>query len=200
MLPSSNKRVLLLSGGLDSTALAVLMRPEHALTIDYGQVSAPGEIRAAAAIGERLGIPHSVLRCDCSAIGSGLLAGTDAADVAPVSEWWPFRNQLLLTLAGAWAISSDCKEIVIGSVKGDDAHVDGTERFYEGIASVIAMQEGALVISAPALSKSCVSLIREADIPAGLLGFTHSCHRGEWACGLCPGCIKRAETLDAVEG
>lgn len=199
MLPHSNKqRVLLFSGGLDSTALAVGLRPDHALTIDYGQVSAAGEIRAAGAISERLGLAHHVIQCDCSAIGSGLLAGTSPDSVAPVVEWWPFRNQLLLTLAGAWALSNACQEIVVGSVRGDGAHVDGTKEFYEGISRLMSFQEGAVTVQAPAISMSCISLLRDAKIPDGILGFTHSCHRSEWACGLCPGCIKRAEVLEAL--
>lgn len=190
--------MLLFSGGLDSTALAVLLRPERALTIDYGQVSAPGEVRAAAAISTELGIGHEVLHCDCSKVGSGLLAGRDPDPVAPVIEWWPFRNQLLITLAGAWALPRGCKELIVGSVHGDDAHVDGTTAFYERMNRLISMQEGELAVSAPALSKTTESLLREVEVPNGLLGFTHSCHRSEWACGLCPGCIKRSETLEAL--
>jgi 7-cyano-7-deazaguanine synthase len=190
--------LLLFSGGLDSTALAVLLRPEHALTIDYGQVSAAGEMRAAAAISAELGIAHHVLRCDCSAIGSGLLAGKEPDPAAPVVEWWPFRNQLLLTLAGAWALPHDCREIMVGSVFGDGTHADGTKEFYNTMANVMSLQEGELTVVAPAISKSCTELLLEAEVPDGILGFTHSCHRSEWACGLCPGCIKRSEVLESL--
>jgi len=195
----SKKRVLLFSGGLDSTALAVLLRPDHTLTIDYGQVSARGEIRAASAISVKLGIPHDVLACDCSEIGSGLLAGKDPDPVAPVTEWWPFRNQLLLTLAGAWALPRGYKEIVVGSVSGDESHADGSPAFYEQVGTLIELQEGNLQIIAPALSKTSRKLLEEAQVPGGLLGFTHSCHRSEWACGLCPGCLKRSEVLEMTD-
>lgn len=194
----AKKRLLLFSGGLDSTSLVVLLKPEQTLTIDYGQVSAAGEVRAAAAISSELGIPHSVLHCDCSAVGSGLLAGKDADPIAPVVEWWPFRNQLLLTLAGAWALPHGCEELIVGSVRGDDTHADGTAAFYEQADNLVAMQEGNLRITAPALSKTSESLLHEAKVPKGLLGFTHSCHRSEWACGLCPGCIKRSEILEKM--
>jgi 7-cyano-7-deazaguanine synthase len=192
------ERLLLFSGGLDSTALAVLLSPEQALTIDYGQVSAAGEIRAAAAISTELGIAHHVLRCDCSGVGSGLLAGRDPDPAAPVVEWWPFRNQLLLTLAGAWALPHGCQELIVGSVRGDDAHADGTAAFYDRADDLISTQEGNLRVTAPALSKTSESLLREAHVPKGLLGFTHSCHCSEWACGLCPGCIKRTQILEEV--
>jgi hypothetical protein len=38
--------VLLLSGGIDSSALAAWRRPTQTLVIDYGQISAPGEIQS----------------------------------------------------------------------------------------------------------------------------------------------------------
>jgi 7-cyano-7-deazaguanine synthase len=38
---------LLLSGGMDSVALAYWLRPDVAFTIDYGQLSAEGELRSA---------------------------------------------------------------------------------------------------------------------------------------------------------
>lgn len=197
MLNSTPKeQVLLFSGGLDSTALAVLLRPNHLLTIDYGQVSAQGEIRAASAISSKLEIPHDVVRCDCAAVGSGLLAGKDPDPVAPVSEWWPFRNQLLITLAGAWALPRGYTELIVGSVSGDDTHADGSASFYDRAGKLMEMQEGGLRVLAPALSKTSTALLEEAQIPNGILGFTHSCHRSDWACGLCPGCLKRSEVLE----
>lgn len=193
-------RLLLFSGGVDSTALAVLLRPEWTLTIDYGQVSALGEIRAAAAISERLGIRHEVLRADCAAVGSGLLAGREPDAAAPVAEWWPFRNQLLVTLAAAWGLEREVDELIVASVSGDSAHVDGTAEFYAAADRLLAMQEGGVRLATPALQKSSAELLLEAAVPDGLLGFTHSCHRSDFACGLCPGCSKRSEVLEAVGG
>jgi 7-cyano-7-deazaguanine synthase len=196
--PKTEKRLLLLSGGLDSTALAVMLRPEYALTVDYGQVSAAGEIRAAAAVSSALGVPHDVLRADCSAIGSGLLAGTEQAAVAPVPEWWPFRNQLLLTLAAAWAIPRGLNCLLAGSVASDGAHADGTAEFYSAAGRLLEMQEGSIAVDTPAIAMSSEELLRAAQVPAGLLGFTHSCHRSDLACGLCPGCLKRSAVLESI--
>jgi 7-cyano-7-deazaguanine synthase len=196
----ARRRLLLFSGGLDSTALAVLLAPECALTIDYGQVSAGGEIRAAAAISSRLGIPHHVLSADCSSVGSGLLAGSEPDPLAPVEEWWPFRNQLLVTLAAAWGLGQGMEEVIVASVAGDAAHVDGTAEFFSSVDRLLTMQEGGMRLDAPAIGKSSVELLREAAVPGGLLGFTHSCHRSDFACGICPGCIKRSEVLEVVAG
>ncbi|WP_157463940.1 7-cyano-7-deazaguanine synthase [Deinococcus pimensis] len=53
---------LLLSGGMDSVAIAFWRRPTHAFTVDYGQLAAQGEIDAAASVCGTLGITHHVLR------------------------------------------------------------------------------------------------------------------------------------------
>ena len=105
---------LLLSGGMDSTALAYWMRPQVAITIAYGQLCAAGEIDAASAVCAQLGIKHEVIRVDCSALGSGDLSDRPALAIAPVSEWWPFRNQLLITLAGMRALEYGLSDVMIG--------------------------------------------------------------------------------------
>src|SRR6185295_7954095 len=108
---------ILLSGGMDSVALVVWKRPSISITIDYGQLSAAGEIRAARKVSEILGIKHHVVTADCRALGSGDLAGNAALPEAPVSEWWPFRNQLLVTLGAMKAIALKATTLICGSVK-----------------------------------------------------------------------------------
>jgi 7-cyano-7-deazaguanine synthase len=134
-------RLLLLSGGLESTALAAWLRPELTLTIDYGQLPAQGEMWAASQVCRELDLNHHVLRADCSATGSGLLAGSDPDPQAPVPEWWPYRNQLLVTLAGAWGISRGASELIIGSIASDGRHADGTAAFYEQLGLLMTLQE-----------------------------------------------------------
>ena len=104
-----NKLALLLSGGMDSIALAWELRPNLCITVDYGQRAAQGEIRASAAVCEALNLKHRILNIDCSSLGSGDMSGSPALSLAPASEWWPFRNQLLITLASAAAIQEDIR-------------------------------------------------------------------------------------------
>jgi 7-cyano-7-deazaguanine synthase len=188
-------RLLLLSGGLESSAIAAWLRPEQTLTIDYGQLAAGGEIWAASRVCDELGLAHNTLRIDCSALGSGLLAGGPSAQLAPVPEWWPYRNQLLVTLASGWGIERGIEEILMGSIRGDGRHIDGTERFYEHLDALIALQEGGLRVRAPAIAKSSEELIAASGISDSTLGWTHSCHVADIACGSCPGCVKRAGVL-----
>src|SRR5688572_25778664 len=116
------KAALLLSGGMDSIALAYAHRPQLAITVDYGQLSAAGEIRAAMAVCESLDLRHEIIRTDLRGLGSGDLVGEPSLSIAPVREWWPFRNQMLITLAAMRIVRDGISRLLLGSVRGDQAH------------------------------------------------------------------------------
>lgn len=189
------KSAILLSGGMDSIALAYWIRPHVAYTIDYGQKPAEAEIRSAAAVSKTLGIEHHVLECDLSAFGSGDLAGTGALDCAPVREWWPFRNQALVTIAAMRGLRDQISELVIGCLSTDGEHVDGTSKFVEGLSSLLQMQEGSLKLVAPAINHTAATLIYDSKVPPDILSYAHSCHVSSFACGVCRGCYKHYHTL-----
>lgn len=191
------RRVLLLSGGMDSIAIAYWQRPELCLTIDYGQVPAAAEIAAARAVCDDLALEHEVLRADCRAVGSGDLAGVPSAELAPVREWWPYRNQLLITLAAAAVVDRGFEELLVGCVRSDSAHVDGTPAFIERMSTLLALQEGHLRVSAPAIHLDTAQLIAQSGIPWDVLAWAHSCHVGTLACGRCRGCQKHANVAEA---
>ncbi len=187
---------LLLSGGVDSTALAALEKPQIALVIDYGQRAAVAEVRASTSIASRLEIPLKVLSIDCSVVGRGDMAASElTSDLAPVSEWWPFRNQLLVTLAAASLVDDSVDELVIGTVAGDQVHADGRREFVETLDRLLSIQEGGLRLRAPALGMRSAELVQSANLRKGILAWTHSCHRANYACGRCRGCNKRAEVF-----
>ena len=189
------KRLLLLSGGMDSIALAWALRPNLSLTIDYGQLAAAGETRAAAAVCTELGLRHRVLRMDCSPLGSGDMAGTPPSSVAPVPEWWPFRNQLLITMGAALAVKEGLDAIVIGTVANDQSHADGRVEFFRGLKELLKMQEGQILLEAPSIEETTVEFCRREAVPHSVLGWAHSCHISSFACGLCRGCCKHRETM-----
>lgn len=184
------KTALLLSGGMDSIAIAFWKRPDIAFTINYGQLSAEGELHAAETVCRSLGIPHEVITVNCRNLGSGDLSGKSPVPIAPVPEWWPFRNQLLLTFAGMRALSLEVNTLIFGSVKTDAAHVDGGIEFFEKIDNVFSIQEGKLRIVAPAIHLTTEELIKTSGIPLSLLAWAHSCHVSNFACGNCRGCFK----------
>lgn len=189
------RSALLLSGGQDSTAIAYLLRPHLAITVDYGQRPAEAEIRASAQICKELGIKHVVVSINCTPIGSGDLNGKPALNIAPSSEWWPYRNQLVITLASASALEHGANELLIGTVSNDAGHTDGTQQFIDAMDYLVSMQEGALHVRAPGIRMSSVELIRYSKIPLDILCWSHSCHRSNFACGSCRGCIKHKNVM-----
>lgn len=189
---------LLLSGGMDSVALAYWKRPDYAFTIDYGQLAAAGEFQAARAVCEALDIPHHELSVDCRMLGSGDMAGTSAHEAAPASDWWPYRNQLLITLAAMRAIALGVNVLAIGTVKTDSTHLDGHPEFVARLDTLMAFQEGQMRIEAPAIQLTTAELVQAAQIPASLLAWSHSCHVSDIACGRCRGCNKHREVMQEI--
>lgn len=193
-------RGLLLSGGMDSTAIAYWKRPELAITIDYGQRPAIGEIRAAKAVTDALDIKHVVVIANIADIGSGDLAGRNAIDLAPASEWWPYRNQFLLTVAAMKCITEGVSELMIGALQTDGFHADGTREFIDQFNGLLGLQEGNLIVTTPAIGLNAQELVTDSKIPEDILAWSHSCHVSDLACGFCRGCLKHYSTMDAVYG
>lgn len=192
------KSALLLSGGMDSTSIAFWKRPDVGVTVDYGQLPAPAEIRAAAAICEALGIEHLIVRVDLAPFGSGDMSGRPRLGIAPVTEWWPYRNQALVTIAAMATIGKEVQRLIIGTLKTDAHHADGTVHFVETLGALLALQEGAMKLEAPAIGLTAVELVRTSGVPIEILAWSHSCHRSDFACGECGGCRKHYRTMEAI--
>jgi len=183
---------------MDSLTLAWWKRPDIAFTVNYGQIAADAEIAASVAICKRLNIPHYVIEVDCRALGSGDMAGGNVNLHAPTTDWWPYRNQLLITLTAMRAIELNIDTLWIGTVRTDDSHQDGKKEFIKAISYLMAYQEGGMVIDAPAINLSTSELIRLSGIPSGYLAWAHSCHKANVACGCCRGCNKYYKVFEEL--
>jgi 7-cyano-7-deazaguanine synthase len=128
------KSVILLSGGLDSSANLAFTEyfdePTLALTIDYGQRAAKPEIAAAKKMADYYGVAHRVL--DLKWLGAlGGSALTEASiDIPNLAEnklddfkaatetakkvWVPNRNGVLINVAAAIAESMSAAQVVVG--------------------------------------------------------------------------------------
>jgi len=192
-------RVLLLSGGMDSTAIAHWLEPEALLFIDYGQKCAAAEQRSAERVASQVQRPLASLSIDCAPVGEDLLRGPNAPTKPTGEVWWPYRNQLLATFASAWALGNGCSEVLIGTVAGDgDVHRDGTTWFLQSLDALISGQEGGVHISAPALALTTEALIEASGITRDVLAGSYSCHRSSFPCGECGGCSKRDQILGSL--
>ena len=192
------RKGVLLSGGMDSIAVTYWKRPEMAFTINYGQKAAIAEIRTAKQVCKTLQIEHHIINVDCSSLGTGEMSGAPSLSISPAKEWWPYRNQLLITLACMKGISNHLSELYVGSVATDELHMDGTRDFYFQISSLMEMQESNIKVSAPAIEWTTPELIKQSNVPKSLLYWAHSCHSGNQACMKCSGCMKYLATLQAL--
>ncbi len=110
--------------------------------------------------------------------------------LAPIPEWWPYRNQLLVTVSAARALSLGVQRLMLGAVRTDGNHADGTPEFVRRLSAVLEAQEGAMCVEAPAIGMSSAELVRVSGVPSEILAWAHSCHTSDLACGRCRGCAK----------
>ncbi|MNE66662.1 hypothetical protein D3C80_1622230 [compost metagenome] len=68
----------------------------------------------------------------------------------------------------------------------------------QAISHLLSLQEGGMVVEAPAIELSTAELVRISGIPAGSLAWAHSCHKANVPCGDCRGCNKYFHVFDEV--
>jgi 7-cyano-7-deazaguanine synthase len=187
---------LLFSGGVDSLALAWWRRPDWLLTVDYGQVTAESEVEVSSVFAGMLGIRHDIVRFDLSSVGSGTLAGRGSLELSSFAEWWPYRNQFLITIGAAWSLGRGVDRLWIGTVKSDACFADGTPAFIDGMNRVVSMQEGAVVVEAPASALETWELVEKSGLPLDYLLLCHTCTMSVKPCGHCRSCGKHRDILE----
>jgi 7-cyano-7-deazaguanine synthase len=190
--------LLLLSGGLDSISLAAWLKPAVCVTVDYGQRASVAEVTSSASVCAALGLPHVVLSVPLHECSSGLMYDGKASSHSNNPEFWPFRNQFLLTVGAMYAMKHGHRRVVIGTVVTDSRHGDGTHTFLARVSSLLSCQEGGISVDAPAIELTSEELVRKSGVPHDVLAWAHSCHISNTACGDCPGCWKHTEVMNAM--
>jgi len=207
-----DRAVLLLSGGMDSTTLLWWMKSEgiveiHTIAIDYGQRHKI-ELKSSAQLSQMAGATsHRVLTLDLTQIGGNPLTDDAqdvpaAADNQQINTVVPYRNQLFVTLAAAWAETHGIANLYLSPVKDDyAAYRDCRRDFYnalEGALSLGATHDTQMRIHTPFVDKwktEVVALGLKLDVP---YGHTHTCYKGiRPACGLCDACTERLNAFCA---
>lgn len=204
-------RVVLLSGGLDSSTVLALARaragPLHALTIGYGQRHRR-ELRAARAIAAHFGVDrHVVLDLPLGPLLPSAL--TDRRRGIPArgrrdripATYVPARNTIFLALALGYAEANGLTEIWIGANAVDYSGYPDCRPAYlrafeamAGRATRAAVERGERVrIRAPLLRLSKASIVAAGERRGVPWGLTWSCYRGgRRPCGRCDSCLFRA--------
>ena len=207
-VPPSNRAVVLLSGGLDSTTAAYLAAGSgfalYTLAFDYGQRHRR-ELAAAEAVAARLGAVHQVVRVNLgdwggsSLVGAGEIPAESSAGIP--STWVPARNLIFLSVAAGYAEVVGARAIYIGVSEVDySGYPDCRRPFLDAfqqaanLASKQFVEEGISVpVIAPFLylrKSGIIQLGRTLGVDYGL---TWSCYRGgDRPCGMCDSCRLRA--------
>lgn len=214
------KKVVLLSGGVDSTTcLAVSLqdsKPEDVLAVNmyYGQKH-QREIASARRIAAHYGV--KIMELDLSAIFAksdcSLLVGSKNAiphesyaeqqketNGGPVSTYVPFRNGLMLSAAASIALSVGANLIYYGAHADDaagNAYPDCSVAFTKAIDRAIYEGTGGQVnVVAPFVTFNKVEVVRIGLALGVPYKMTWSCYEGgEKPCGKCGTCIDRANAF-----
>jgi len=205
------KRVLILSGGMDSVTLLYKLVKEvgrqsvYALTLNYGQRHVK-EIEYSKWNCEHLGVNHLII--DITSIAP-VLKGSALTDNLEVPDGnyadknmkvtvVPNRNMIFLSLAIAYAVSLGAEEVYYGAHTGDHAiYPDCRPIFIEKMnaAAAIANYEPVKIVTPfSTMDKGdIVKLGTKLGVP---YEHTWTCYKGlEKACGTCGSCTERLEAF-----
>ena len=221
MSSTSSKAVVLASGGLDSTVAAAVAKRDGCrlflLTISYGQRHRL-EIERARQVARALeAADHRVIEIDLRAFGGSSLTSdqpvprdrseTERRSGIP-STYVPARNTIFLSLALAYAETTEADAIYIGAnVLDYSGYPDCRPEYLQAFERVARLGTKAGVdgrgieIRAPLLRLSKAEIIRLGVSLGAPLHLTHSCYdptaNGE-ACGRCDSCRIRLEGFKAA--
>jgi 7-cyano-7-deazaguanine synthase len=177
------KVVLLLSGGIDSTACAAFFVDQaaaiDAIFIDYGQPAAAHERNAANRVADHFSIPLRIITWEgAKAKRDGLIIG---------------RNAFLL-LGGLIELTTTHALLAIG-VHSGTSYRDCSPIFINQLQETFDLYtDGTVQIVAPFLywtKRDILAYCRSRSVP---LHLTYSCERGTSPpCGVCLSCLDREE-------
>ncbi len=202
------KAVVIMSGGMDSTLSAYMVKKEGyeiiGVHFNYDQRTQKKELEAFEAIAKELGVVNKyVLDLDFfKHLGASAL--TDKTIDVPTSgledgvpvTYVPFRNGIFLSMAAAIAEKEGAELIAIGVVEEDSSgYPDCRENYIEAMQKAINLgtkDETNIKIAMPLVHLKKSQIVQEAlkyDVP---LDLTWSCYKSEdKACGVCDSCRLR---------
>lgn len=216
--PSASSVVVLVSGGMDSvTALydavhasaadADLCPVAAAVSFDYGAKHNGRELPLAAWHCAHLGIPHRTIALDFigQLFASDLLTRGGAIPEGHYEEATmkqtvvPFRNGIMLAVAGGYAESLGAGALVIAAHAGDHAiYPDCREGFMAAMGEALRLGTYAQVeLRRPFIASSKADIARRGAELGVDFAQTWSCYKGEERhCGVCGTCVERREAFE----
>ncbi len=185
--------VTLVSGGLDSTVMAVLAKEEgltqFPLFIDYGQINREKELKACLLNFKRHKLPNPMI-ARLAGYGALISSGITNLDKDIFKDaFLPCRNLMFLTVGAAYAFQRGASAVSIGLLNESySIFPDQTKAFIGAAESTISVSLGrSLRILAPMISLSKAEVLGISKL-MGING-TYSCHAGtDKPCGVCVAC------------
>lgn len=217
-MTTSQRSVVLLSGGLDSTvALAEALTHGEvvlALTLDYGQRAREAEKIAARAIARHYDLRHDIVELPWyhallpqalarRAYGEPVPTPVEAVDPAipegTRAVWVPNRNGVLLNIAAAYAEAMGADAVVFGA-NADEAQgfPDNTLAFRDALTASLAFSTLRHIrVLTPVGAWSKAQIITRGVALGVPLRAIWSCYGlGPLHCGLCASCQLLAQALE----
>lgn len=201
------------SGGLDSTTLAYLLRREDRLgamlSVDYGQRHRK-ELDFARRAADRLGVAHQVadLRAVTSLIAASSLTSEQAVPDGHYAEDTmrltvvPNRNMIMAAVAVGAAVAQGLDGVALGVHAGDHfIYPDCRPAFIDAFRTAAVLgNEGfaadGFTVEAPFVHRSKADIAALAVALGVPIEETWSCYKGgEVHCGRCGTCVERLEAL-----
>lgn len=204
------KVVVLCSGGMDSVTALFWARQQHAvvgaLSFDYGAKHNHREIPFAAKQAKITEVKHTVIplgfigetfRSDLLKSGGEIPEGHYAADNMK-STVVPFRNGIMLAVAGGLAESIGAEGLVIAAHGGDHAiYPDCREDFMKAMGDALRFGSYAgIQLLRPFIVMDKAQIVTEGMRLGVDFTQTWSCYKGgEIHCGKCGTCVERREAF-----
>ncbi len=207
------KVVVLISGGMDSVAALYEAHRQHetvgALSFDYGSKHNHKEIPFAQRHCQALGIPHRAIRLDFvgQLFKSDLLKSGGAIPDGHYEQQnmkqtvVPFRNGIMLAVAGGYAESIEAQGLVIAAHSGDHAiYPDCREDFMKAMGDAIRLGTyAAIEILRPFIHNTKAEIAQRGHELGVDFAQTWSCYKGEDVhCGTCGTCVERREAFQVA--
>ena len=208
----SNKAVVLVSGGLDSSTVLALALQQgyrcYTLSFDYGQRHR-SELEAAKRVSELMKVEeHKIVRLDLGTIGGSAL--TDTTIDVPEQEtagipvtYVPARNTVFLSIALGWAEVLEADTIFLGVNAVDysgypDCRPEYISSFetMANLATRAGVEGNKLSIQAPLIDMTKGEIISAGASLGVDYSQTVSCYQASiegLACGKCDSCRLRIE-------
>lgn len=183
--------VLLLSGGLDSVALAYDLKSQgciiHAILFDYGQVHRK-ELTCALAHVAKLNIKHTYIQLHRI---NGLFAHSSLTD-GKGGVVVPNRNSVFCHIAASIAVSAGAESVAIGCNKDDQREFpDCRWDWVEAMNATLKASEIPVEIVAPYIGLTKYQIVRRAKELGVDLKTVWWCYSdGQKPCGKCLACKK----------